>query len=227
MICLPPGNGTPAIPLVYPPSSPSSHFRIRVTTGPLPYTSSQGPASFLLYFPEPSQSSSTASAPYSGSGIPLENCCCYRRLSAQDRGRPPAVAGPPHWSVTRPYLPQIIGVESRVGVAAPLPSWCYQCDLSVNCCPELAYTSLNDSIMIPNGACEGSNKVSNCLAGSCNEMEDKHGTWQLTSRDIVYKPDLSKHIEFFVDAYFSGGWNQSYANNAENSMPHMGYIMMY
>ena len=36
-----------------------------------------------------------------------------------------------------------------------------------------------------------------------------------------------KNIECYVDANFSGGWDQADANNAENIMSHMGYVITY
>ena len=93
---------------------------------PPPYTSSPRPALLLPYSPSPSQSFPIASTPSSGFDTLLSNHCYCRQLSAQDKGRPPTMVGPPHWSGTRPYLTQISAIRSRVGVAVPLPAYSSQ-----------------------------------------------------------------------------------------------------
>ena len=50
---------------------------------------------------------------------------------------------------------------------------------------------------------------------------------RLTTRGVVYKPNIEKIIECYVDAKFSSGWYQSYADNEENVMLRMGYVITY
>ena len=59
----PPVYGILPIPLPSPLSPPRSHFCTGVTKEPAPYTSSPGPAPFLMPVPLPSQSFPAASAP--------------------------------------------------------------------------------------------------------------------------------------------------------------------
>jgi hypothetical protein len=47
------------------------------------------------------------------------------------------------------------------------------------------------------------------------------------NRGIIFKPDKTKGLECFVDADFSGGWNQADANDAENLMSRTGYVIKY
>ena len=44
------------------------------------------------------------------------------------------------------------------------------------------------------------------------------GNRQLITHGVVYKPDMEKLIWYYVDADFSGGWDQVDADNAENVM---------
>ena len=48
----------------------------------------------------------------------------------------------------------------------------------------------------------------------------------LTTRGAVYRQDIEKFIECYVDANFSGGWAQLYAN-AKNVIARTGYIITY
>ena len=50
---------------------------------------------------------------------------------------------------------------------------------------------------------------------------------ETADRGIVYKPGATKVIEFFIDADFSGGWNQLDDKNYENMMSHTGYVINY
>ena len=50
---------------------------------------------------------------------------------------------------------------------------------------------------------------------------------QSTTRGVVYRPDIEKLIECYVDANFSSGWAQIDADNAENVMLRTGYVIMY
>ena len=75
-----------------------------------------------LVFASTLLSSPTASAPSSGFGTPLPNCCYYIWLSALSKGTPPTMEGTPHWYGVRPYFPWSSVVGSRVGVIIPLPA---------------------------------------------------------------------------------------------------------
>ena len=44
---------------------------------------------------------------------------------------------------------------------------------------------------------------------------------------VVYNPDKEKGVQFYVDADFSSGWSQADANNAENFLSRMGYVITY
>ena len=53
------------------------------------------------------------------------------------------------------------------------------------------------------------------------------GNRRLTTRGVVYKPDIEKGIESYVDADFSGGWDQAYDDNAKSFIPRTGCVIMY
>ena len=53
------------------------------------------------------------------------------------------------------------------------------------------------------------------------------GNLWLFTQGVVYNPDKEKGIECYVYANFAGGWDQLDADNAENFLSHMGYIIMY
>ena len=51
----------------------------------------------------------------------------------------------------------------------------------------------------------------------------------LDSKDkgIVYKPDLSRGLECFVDADFAGGWKDSDKDSPESVLSRTGYVIMF
>ena len=49
----------------------------------------------------------------------------------------------------------------------------------------------------------------------------------LTTCGVVYRPDIEKVIERYVDANFSGGWDKANADNEENAMSSTGYVITY
>jgi hypothetical protein len=55
------------------------------------------------------------------------------------------------------------------------------------------------------------------------------GRYLLTSRDrgIIYKPDMSKGLECYVDADFAGNWQKADAESADAVMSRTGYVLMY
>ena len=54
-----------------------------------------------------------------------------------------------------------------------------------------------------------------------------YGNRRLSTCGVVYKPDKEKGIEYYIDAEFSGGWDQAYSDNAENVMSCTGYVITY
>ena len=46
-------------------------------------------------------------------------------------------------------------------------------------------------------------------------------------RGIIYKPDKTEDLECYVDADFAGGWTKADADDADNVLSRMGYIIMY
>ena len=58
-------------------------------------------------------------------------------------------------------------------------------------------------------------------------MDLPDGNCRLTTRGVVYKPDIGKCIGCYVVADFAGRWDQPDADNAENVMSRMGYVITY
>ena len=46
-------------------------------------------------------------------------------------------------------------------------------------------------------------------------------------RGIIFKIDTSKVLECYVDADFSGGWNQTYPDDASNLIYQTGFFIKY
>ena len=46
-------------------------------------------------------------------------------------------------------------------------------------------------------------------------------------KGIIFKPDITKGVECFVDADFAGGWNQADAIDAGSVLSRTGYVIMY
>eukprot|EP00957_Ditylum_brightwellii_P172117 13103793-Ditylum_brightwellii.AAC.1 len=44
---------------------------------------------------------------------------------------------------------------------------------------------------------------------------------------IVYNPDISKGLEYYVDADFAGGYSPEIANDADNLLSRTGMVIMY
>ena len=62
-----------------------------------------------------------------------------------------------------------------------------------------------------------------------HEKEIKRLGWYLShtrKEGIVYNPNTSKGLECYVDANFSGGWQESNAEYAENVMSRTGMVIM-
>ena len=98
-----PSGGIPPGPLASNLSPHKSYCPTLAPTAIPIYKSYHGPAPLLPYLSTPSRSSPTASALSSDFDTLPSNQCCYRRYTSKGKGRPPTVAGPMHWSGTRPY----------------------------------------------------------------------------------------------------------------------------
>ena len=69
--------------------------------------------------------------------------------------------------------------------------------------------------------------IANYLASTSLYVYFPDGNRRLTTCRVVYRPNREKFIECSVDANFYGGWSQADADNAENVMFCMGYVITY
>ena len=69
--------------------------------------------------------------------------------------------------------------------------------------------------------------ISNYPVRTSTYVDSPGGNWRLSTRGVVYNPDKEKGINCYVDANFAGGRAQVDANNAENFMLRMGYVITY
>ncbi len=46
-------------------------------------------------------------------------------------------------------------------------------------------------------------------------------------RGMIYRPDLARGLEVFVDANFAGGWDPEDAENADSVYSHAGFVICY
>ena len=58
-------------------------------------------------------------------------------------------------------------------------------------------------------------------------MDLLDGNRRLTTRGVVNKPDIRKDIECYVNTNFSGGWDQTDANDSEKVMLRTRYLITY
>ena len=65
------------------------------------------------------------------------------------------------------------------------------------------------------------------LTSTSTYVDLPDGNLQVTTRRIVYKPDIEKFIECYVDVNFAVGWDQADADHAENFIARMVYVIMY
>ena len=49
----------------------------------------------------------------------------------------------------------------------------------------------------------------------------------MSARGMVYKPDVKKGLELFVDAEFAGNWKNADADHPENCLSRTGYLIRY
>ncbi len=77
--------------------------------------------------------------------------------------------------------------------------------------------------------------VHQCAKFSTNPMHSHEqavmriGRYLLSTREkgMIYKPDLTKGIEVYVDADFAGGWDPADSMNADNIYSRTGYVIRY
>ena len=69
--------------------------------------------------------------------------------------------------------------------------------------------------------------IANYLASTSTYVDLIDRNRQLTTSGVFYRTGIEKFINCYIYARFSGGWAQADAYNAENSMPHMGYVITY
>ena len=70
-------------------------------------------------------------------------------------------------------------------------------------------------------------RIKNYLASTSTYVDLIDRNSWLTTCGIVFRTDIEKGIECYIDVEFSSGWYQSYDDNAENAMPHRGYVITY
>ena len=46
-------------------------------------------------------------------------------------------------------------------------------------------------------------------------------------RVIIYQPDISKGLEYYVEADLAGGWSNADAEDAENAVSQIYFLIMY
>ena len=64
----------------------------------------------------------------------------------------------------------------------------------------------------------------------CREKAVKYiARYLLSSQDkgINYKPDMTRVLECYVDAYFAGGWSSGDHTNPECVLSRTGFVIMY
>ena len=55
------------------------------------------------------------------------------------------------------------------------------------------------------------------------------GRYLLDTRDngMIYRPDITRGLECYVDADFAGGWKYGNQDSPESVLSHTGFVMMY
>ena len=46
-------------------------------------------------------------------------------------------------------------------------------------------------------------------------------------RGVIFKPDTSMGVQYYVDANFAGGWTKADADNAENVLSRTDFVIFY
>ena len=70
-------------------------------------------------------------------------------------------------------------------------------------------------------------RIANYLASKYTYVDLPDENWWLSTYSVVYSPDKEKVVDWNVDADFSGGWDKSDSDNAENTMLCAGYLFAY
>ena len=72
-------------------------------------------------------------------------------------------------------------------------------------------------------------RFSNCVKLSHERAVKRIGRYLLDTRDkgIIYKPDISRGLECFVDADFAGGWKDGNHDEPASVLSRTGYVIMY
>ena len=65
--------------------------------------------------------------------------------------------------------------------------------------------------------------IANYPASTSTNVDLPYVNWRLTTRGVVYRTDIEKCIECYVDANFAGGWDQADADNVEKY--HVAYLI--
>ena len=58
-------------------------------------------------------------------------------------------------------------------------------------------------------------RIAKYLVSTSTYVDLPDGYSRLSTCSVVYNTDKEKVIKLYLDADFAGGWNQTYANNAE------------
>ena len=69
--------------------------------------------------------------------------------------------------------------------------------------------------------------ISKYLANMSTYVDLLYVNQQLTTCGVVYRPDIYKVIEFYIDAYFDSIWSQEDADNAKTIIPRTGCVITY
>ena len=44
---------------------------------------------------------------------------------------------------------------------------------------------------------------------------------------MTYRPDITRGLECYIDAYFAGGWKDGNHNSPESVLSRTGFVIMY
>ena len=69
--------------------------------------------------------------------------------------------------------------------------------------------------------------IAKYLASTSTYVDLPYGNRRLTTRGVVYNPNIEKGIDCYVDAEFSSGWAQVDSNHAENVMLRTVYAIKH
>ena len=70
-------------------------------------------------------------------------------------------------------------------------------------------------------------RIAKYLASTSTYVDLPDDNRRLSARRIAYKNNKERCNRCYIYADFYGGWDQADANNAENFMSRMGYVIMY